>query len=1206
MEVHASHEAPVCLEDAANIANNHNIKDMADTKSVLLELNVDFSANIKELQKYKAALDETNASIKEYQKKQRDGTKLTEEEQADLLRLTEVRKALQKEMANQSRYIQNSIVSEGKYRNTLKGLCSQLSKAKDELRAMALTDPGFDEKTKQVDELNDKIKEMEAAYGSHQRNVGNYEEAILNALGLNNQFASSLMNMSSGEGKGFKNMLSGMGTSVKAFGKTLLGLMANPVFLGIAGIAAAGAVFKWWYDYNKGLVEATKLTQQFTGLTGNDMKAVRNEVQAVSDMYGKDFKDVLVAVNTLSQQFGISHQEALSIVKDGFVSGADASGQFLDTLREYPAYFKEAGLSASEFVAITTEATKQGIYSDKGVDVIKEANLRIREMTTATSDALKGIGIDSEQVQKDLQSGAKTTFDIIQEVSARLAELPESSAAVGTALADIFGGPGEDAGLQYIKTLKDIETDLDAVKDKTGELGSIQERQLQSQIELSNAVSALFDATGGTFENMTANLKIMVNEWLTKVIEYVIGIANSFIEAYNASGLFRGMVQGIVAAVRVLVMVSQTGIKLLFDGLKGLATLVEGIFTLDFEKVKQAWTIPVDRVKTSFDEIKNIVKDGIDNFNKTIDPIEIPVSAAAPSDEPSRKGNAPVTTSSPALNDEQYEAALKRMQEAAKLEQQILEQQSTYYYNDALSAEENAEKKFQTEQVYQAKLFEMKQRQEKEQLAFQLQNNKITQQQYDTMLQAMSIGSDKFYRETGEKLAAHNRELLQSAIDLAGGKSINDQIADVREAYRSAAEAIKNDATLSAEEKSYYVTQLAMREADEIKSIRQNANDETNRRIEESVSELYKNDVRQFSKSQNDKLSLHRDYLKKLIEQKQKAGQDTQAEEVALAQTEAQIRLQTLSKNKAYTLKELKEQYEEKKALLEEELALENITSERRKEILQELEDNEREYKNDRVDLLQDYADTAMSILSDINDLFNSLGDRQVQKAESDNEKKKKSLDKQLKAGVISQEKYDKQTAALDEELDKKKAEIERKAAIRQKAMSAMQIAINTAAAIMKIWAEVPKVDFGATTIALTALASTMGAIQLAAVLAEPLPHARVGGLVQGASHEQGGVLVNTEGGERIVSAAPSRAFPELLNLISYIGKHSSIPDTGFGVSSYPVPAMAGGEMDYERLSDMIADRMSSSLRDLKIYTAITDVREADRNYTTIENSAKI
>ena len=44
------------------------------------------------------------------------------------------------------------------------------------------------------------------------------------------------------------------------------GLLTNPVFLALAGIVGAGMAFKWFYDYNKGLVEATKLTKQFTGL----------------------------------------------------------------------------------------------------------------------------------------------------------------------------------------------------------------------------------------------------------------------------------------------------------------------------------------------------------------------------------------------------------------------------------------------------------------------------------------------------------------------------------------------------------------------------------------------------------------------------------------------------------------------------------------------------------------------------------------------------------------------------------------------------------------------------------------------------------------------------------------------------------------------------------------------------------------------------
>ena len=128
-------------------------------------------------------------------------------------------------------------------------------------------------------------------------------------------------------------------------------------------------------------------------------------------------------------------------------------------------------INAEQFVAIVAESNRQGIFSDKGIDAIKEANTRLREMTTATADALEGIGISSQEVQQALQDGSATTFDIIRRVSERLNELPDNASVVGTAIADIFGGPGEDAGLKYIRTLKDIGTNLDEVKGKTGELG---------------------------------------------------------------------------------------------------------------------------------------------------------------------------------------------------------------------------------------------------------------------------------------------------------------------------------------------------------------------------------------------------------------------------------------------------------------------------------------------------------------------------------------------------------------------------------------------------------------------------------------------------------------------------------------------------------------------------------------------------------------
>lgn len=258
-------------------------------------------------------------------------------------------------------------------------------------------------------------------------------------------------------------------------------------------ISTVSSALSQFSDRMKGLQSANIAITQLTGKTGDEMLKLRSKVQAVSEHFGTDFNETLRAANALSKGFGISMEDAMKLVQDGLVSGANAGGDFIDTVREYPRYFKEAGLSAEDFVAITTNAAQQGIFSDKGVDVIKEGNLRIREMTTATADALNGIGISAEKVQADLQAGSITTFDVMQMVAAKLNELPASSAAVGTAIADIFGGPGEDAGLEYIKTLANIQLNMDAVKAATQGTAEQQERQIQMQENLKNGLSGLID-----------------------------------------------------------------------------------------------------------------------------------------------------------------------------------------------------------------------------------------------------------------------------------------------------------------------------------------------------------------------------------------------------------------------------------------------------------------------------------------------------------------------------------------------------------------------------------------------------------------------------------------------------------------------------------------------------------------------------------------
>ena len=660
----------------------------------------------------------------------------------------------------------------------------------------------------QTKEIYEEMKRLQEATGKFQLNVGNYTEAsdaiiaygdkLKETLGLNSAFGESLLALGRG-GAESKAVFTAIGDGAKALGKTLLGLLSNPVFLAIAGIAAAGAAFKWWYDYNAGLVEATRLTQQFTGKSGDDLKAFRNEVQAVADSFNADFRETLIATNALSKQFGISANEALQLVKDGFLAGGDANGKFLDTLKEYPAYFKEAGISADQFVAIVTQTNKMGIFSDKGVDAIKEANLRLREMTTATAAALDGIGISSEQVQKDLQTGTKTTFDVIQDVSAKLAELPDNAATVGAAIADIFGGPGEDAGLQYLRTLKDISTNMDEVKGKAGVLAQLQEEQLQSQIELQNALSGLFDAIGWNFETLTTQAKVFVNQGLTAIIKGVIDVVNYFIELYNESVLIRAIWNGIVAGFKTTFDTLGNLFGFFIDIVKATGTALKGAFTLDFDDVKKGLSDYAaaygNLVKAQVKDITQNFKEGLDDMQKKIKPITIPVSVGDTPKEPT--GNKPVTTQNPTVTPmgksdaekaaeqqaKQIEAAYKKNLEATrKLQDAQLQletdewakrrQQTQYQYSRQI---EDLQHQLQTEkdlnetgrQAINATITALEQQQTEALLKIeqdrQLQELALQKESIELRLQAVKEGSEQ-ERQLRMQLLENERQtaLLQN------------------------------------------------------------------------------------------------------------------------------------------------------------------------------------------------------------------------------------------------------------------------------------------------------------------------------------------------------------------------------------------------------------------------------------------------------------
>ena len=328
------------------------------------------------------------------------------------------------------------------------------------------------------------------------------------------------------------------------------------------------------------------------------------------------------------------------------------------------------------------------------------------------------------------------------------------------------------------------------------------------------------------------------------------------------------------------------------------------------------------------------------------------------------------------------------------------------------------------------------------------------------------------------------------------------------------------------------------------------------------------------------------------------AAADRDKEEKARIAQETQEKQAKLKRDLQLAWDNENEQFRIRRDFLLKELEMENLAADERAKLEQQLTELFRTEQAKRIDAFMNYVGQFESLMQGVSDLYANQADARVQIYEEQNAEEKAALDKRLKAGLISQRQYDDKVARMDKELADKKAEETRKQAEREKALAVFQIAINTAQAIMKIWAEVPKMDFGVSTAALTAVAVALGAVQAAAVMSQPLPKAARGGLIQGASHEQGGVLLEAEGGERIVAAEPSRAFPELLNLISYIGKHSSAPETGYALRN---SGNASGETDYDRLAEIVKQAVS----EVNIWLSLQELRDAQQTQVQIEQLAK-
>jgi hypothetical protein len=183
----------------------------------------------------------------------------------------------------------------------------------------------------------------------------------------------------------------------------------------------------------------------------------------------------------------------------------------------------------------------------------------------------------------------------------------------------------------------------------------------------------------------------------------------------------------------------------------------------------------------------------------------------------------------------------------------------------------------------------------------------------------------------------------------------------------------------------------------------------------------------------------------------------------------------------------------------------------------------------------------AINIINSATQLADSLmqiGRNQIQ-TELNEEKDKfdaqtQLLNDQLAQGIISQANFNAQKSVLDAEYAQKEKELKLKQFQSNKASQLINATIATAVGVANALASPPPLG-----LIMAGIAGALGAAQIAIIASQPTPKFAKGGILNGASHANGGIPTpygELEGGEAVINKRSTRLFTPLLSAINEAG----------------------------------------------------------------------
>lgn len=960
--------------------------------------------------------------------------------------------------------------------------------------------------TRGTDEWNAKARELAEA---ERRFAGVRQEIneVRNSIQETAPEIKSFGDLSNFIADSFVNGFSTAGASARTFGtgiKTMAveawaAIGSIPIIGWIAAIVGAiGLGVKEIFDFNTQFAEANKLTQQITQLQGDALDRLTNRSQTLEKVLGLDRKETIEAAKNLVQNFGVTYDEAMDQIERGAIKGGIANNEFIDSLREYPVFFQKAGFSLEEFVDIVNAGFDLGIYSDKLPDAIKEFDLSMREQTTATRDALtNAFGASfSDDILKRVSDGKTTVKDALIEINKESEKYNLTQKQQAQLTADIFRGAGEDVG-GFSKIMDAVTL---ALIEQGGPLTDIQEAT-KKQIDLYNEL-AEEKTEALKSDEVVAFQRTMENFWV-KVQTYwykFLGVLFKF-QTYNLA-----TIQAIVVSWRLM----PTAISQIF---KAIATDFSGIgkIFVDFGNLaKDVLTFNWDNVGNSAEKFQNSLKNSFNNTIKTVKNVgstlkgvfvasyddaenEIQAKAAAariqnkPDDQPTNNfdGTAGNKSKNTAKKKDDADKDKRELEKELEDSLKVIQEAKNKEF-DLLS--KSAEEKFKIQKESLDKELAMQEQARQEEL-YRLINDE------NTIIQNLI----DLERKKADAKSVEAKSNIQSAID------IEKKNLDKQQKLKETTEETHQFklATIRTKWDAKDFERWVNKENTRLNEIRRADEDEINE-ITSLAEAKEKLQNLQYLKLTADELKNVKSLedAKRLL--REEADRKMLAAQLESFKVQEQMLVDSISK---LTDGEAKEKLLADLELLKDKItqvrsAIDGGTQSDNKAVVEESS-----AKKEKVDILgfsvKDWEETfanldttegkvaavgkvfaAMgNLAASFGELQRSLGERDLKRFKKEQSEKQKELLKQLNQGFISQEEYHKGVELLDTQLANKQAEIEYKQAKAEKVARIFSAIGATAQGVANSLAL-----GGPLGIAMAAVVGALGALQIATIVAQPLP----------------------------------------------------------------------------------------------------------------------